>query len=93
MSIGKYNGSLKFSDLERWLTNLVIVFEVSIYGGLDRERERVLNTLEFLDGKAKIWYHCHVVNVNRSCLRWTFKNLVLGLYDRFVHPSTMQGAQ
>ena len=54
LSVRKYDSSPKFSDLERWLTDLVVLFEVSMYGGLDRERERVLSTLEFLDGKAII---------------------------------------
>ena len=44
-SVGKYNGSPKFSDLERWLTDLVVLFEISMYGGLDRERERVLSDM------------------------------------------------
>ena len=56
-SVRKYEGTSKFSDLEDWLTDLVVFFEVSMYGGPDRERERVLTTLEFLDGEAKKWYH------------------------------------
>jgi len=91
-SVGKYKGSSKFGDLEKWLTDLVILFEVSMYGGEDRDKERVLSTLEFLDGEARKWYHRHVINVHRACLRWTFEEVIMGLYDRFVQPSTMQDA-
>jgi len=89
-SIGKYEGSSKFGDLEKWLTDLVILFEVSMYGGQDHDKERVLSTLEFLDDEARKWFHCHVVNVHRARLRWTFEEVIMGLYDQFVQPSTMQ---
>jgi hypothetical protein len=36
-SVGKYRGSLKFSELENWLTNLVILLEVKQYGGHDHD--------------------------------------------------------
>jgi len=91
-SVGKYKGSSKFGDLKKWLTDLVILFEVSMYGGDDCDKERVLSTLKFLDGEARKWYHCHVVNVHRARLRWTFEEVIMGLYDQFVQPSTMQDA-
>ena len=53
MPVGKYEGSSKFGDLETsWLNDLIILFEVSIYGGQDCDKERVLSTLEFLNGEA-----------------------------------------
>jgi len=63
-AVGKYDGSAKFGDLEKWLTDLVVVFEVSMYGGPDRDKEQVLSTHEFLDGEAQNWYRCHVVSVH-----------------------------
>jgi len=92
-SVGKYKGSSKFGDLEKWLTDLVVLFEVSMYGGPDRDKERVLSTLEFLDDEARKWYHRHVVSVRRERLQWTFEEVIIGLYDRFVQPSTMQDAR
>ena len=38
-AVGKYDGSAKFGDLEKWLTDLVVVFEVSMYGGPDWDQE------------------------------------------------------
>ena len=61
-----------------------------MYGGKDRDKERVLSTLEFLDSEARKWYHHHVINVHRAHLCWTFEEVIMGLYDQFVQPSTMQ---
>ena len=30
------------------------------------------------------------MHVNRSHLRWTFEDFIMGMHDWFVHPSTMQ---
>jgi hypothetical protein len=92
-SVGKYHGGPKFNELEDWLTNLVVMFKAEQYSGRDRDRERVLHVLQFLDGEARKWYHRHVVNVRRSQLVWTFEEVIIGLYDRFIHPSTMQDAR
>ena len=91
--MGQYHGSPKFLDLENWLINLVVLLEAIQYGGADHDRERMLCVPEFLTGKAKRWYTCHIVHVNRSQLSWTFKDVVVGLYDCFTHLTTMQEAQ
>jgi len=80
----------RFSDLENWLSNLIVMFEAKQYGGKDCNRECVLHLLSFLTGEAKKWYHRHMVNINHRQPDWTFKQVILGLYDRFIHPSTMQ---
>jgi hypothetical protein len=41
-SIGKYKGSAHFSELENWVTNLVVMLEAIQYGGNDCDRERLL---------------------------------------------------
>jgi hypothetical protein len=38
-SVGKYSSGPKFSDLENWLANLVVLFEAEQYGGADHDRE------------------------------------------------------
>ncbi|KAF5381391.1 hypothetical protein D9615_008405 [Tricholomella constricta] len=92
-SVGTYSGSAKFGDLEEWLSSLVVMLAVSQFGGEERDQERVLITSEFLDGEARKWYNRHVIHVNREKQFWTFEDVVLGLYDRFVLPSTMQDAR
>lgn len=92
-SVGMYVGKPKFSDLENWVTSLVLLLEASQYGGADRDRERVIAIAEFLGGEAKLWYNRHVIHPNRTQLAWTFEEVIVSLYDRFVHPSTMQDAR
>ncbi|KAF5378850.1 hypothetical protein D9615_006885 [Tricholomella constricta] len=92
-TITPYAGGTKFSDLERWLTDVCVHLAACQYGGDERDRERVLVVPEFLRGEAKTWYQRHVVHVNRRQRHWTFEDVILGLYDRFVQPSTMQDAR
>ncbi|KAF5370233.1 hypothetical protein D9615_010059 [Tricholomella constricta] len=92
-SVGTYSGSAKFGDLEEWLASLVVMLAVSQFGGAEHNQERVLITSEFLDGEARKWYNRHVIHVNREKQSWTFEDVILGLYDRFVLPSTMQDAR
>ena len=92
-SVGQYHGLPKFLDLENWLINLVILLEAIQYGGANCNREHMLCIPEFLTGEAKRWYAHHIVHVNHSQLSWTFKDVIVGLYDHFTHPTTMQEAQ
>ncbi|KAF5372743.1 hypothetical protein D9615_010099 [Tricholomella constricta] len=92
-SVGTYSGSAKFGELEEWLASLVVMLAVSQFGGAECDQERVLITSEFLDGEARKWYNRHVIHVNREKQSWTFEDVILGLYDRFVLPSTMQDAR
>ncbi|KAF5378849.1 hypothetical protein D9615_006884 [Tricholomella constricta] len=84
---------LMFGELEEWLASLVVMLAVSQFGGAEHDQERVLITSEFLDGEARKWYNRHVIHVNRGKQSWTFEDVILGLYDRFVLPSTMQDAR
>ncbi|PBK86005.1 hypothetical protein ARMGADRAFT_1035977 [Armillaria gallica] len=43
-------------------------------------------------GKAKKWYHDHIIEVD-SNKTWTFTSVILALYDRFIHDSMMQEAR
>ncbi|KAG6906225.1 hypothetical protein DXG01_015078 [Tephrocybe rancida] len=42
--------------------------------------------------EALKWYLRHVIHVNQNQLQWSFTDMVMGLYDHFVQPSTMQDA-
>ena len=47
---------------------------------------------EHLSGDAYKWYMRHIMNVNCKVQNWTFEGVTHALYDRFVHPSSMQDA-
>ena len=93
LSIPKYEESQHFKDLEDWLALLVIHFECIQYGGLDRDRECVLFVADYLRGRALSWYTDHIVLVTDNAMLWTFEEVVISLYDRFVHPSAMEDAR
>ena len=89
----KYDGSAKLIDLEEWLSATTNRFALQKLGG-DRpeiDRVRVMMLLECLDGAAYKWMLRHVTHVHREIEHWTFRDIIHGLYDRFVHPSSMQG--
>jgi hypothetical protein len=62
-SVGKYTGGAKFSDLENWLANLVVLFEAKQYGGDDRDRGTCASHSPFIEGEAKRWFNHHVLHV------------------------------
>ncbi|KAG6883197.1 hypothetical protein C0995_012666 [Termitomyces sp. Mi166 len=57
---------------------------------MDQERIFVLH--EFIDGEAQNWFRCYVLHTNQDKQDWTFKEVLIGLYNRFVNAATMQEA-
>ncbi|KAG6881087.1 hypothetical protein C0993_002895 [Termitomyces sp. T159_Od127] len=62
------------------------------YGGDDMDQECIFVLHEFMDGEARNWFCRHVLHTNRDKLYWTFKEVLIGLYNRFVNAVTMQEA-
>ncbi|KAH9474193.1 hypothetical protein JR316_0013508 [Psilocybe cubensis] len=89
----RYSGSPKFSDLENWLSDLCTKMAVRQLGGPKNEQIRRMILPEYLDGEAKFFYNHHVANINRQKRSWTFEEVILALYERFVHPTSMQDAR
>ncbi|KAG6823015.1 hypothetical protein H0H92_011715, partial [Tricholoma furcatifolium] len=92
-TITPYAGSPTFGELENWLMSVCIHFAVAQYGGDGRDREKVLVMMDFLTGDAHKWYLHHVIHVRRRQVHWSFVDVIIGLYDRFVLPTTMQDAR
>ncbi|KAG6887000.1 hypothetical protein C0992_001225 [Termitomyces sp. T32_za158] len=90
--IQPYQGESKFSDLENWTMDVCNHLVACQYGGDQLDRERVFVLPEFLEGSAKNWFRHHVLHYNRARQQWTFKDVILELYNRFVSASTMQDA-
>ncbi|KAG6871881.1 hypothetical protein C0992_010205, partial [Termitomyces sp. T32_za158] len=91
--IQPYRGESKFSDLENWTMDVCNHLAACQYGGDRLDRERVFVLPEFLEGAAKNWFRHHVLHYNRARQQWTFKDVILELYNRFVSASTMQDAR
>jgi len=46
----------------------------------------------YLGKKAKTWFNDNVEGINRRRRVWTFKDVITGLYDQFIHESSIQDA-
>ncbi|KAG6896855.1 hypothetical protein C0995_010985, partial [Termitomyces sp. Mi166 len=55
---------------------------------MDQEHIFVLH--ELIDGEAQNWFCCHVLHTNWDKQDWTFKEVLIGLYNCFVNAATMQ---
>jgi len=92
--MGRYKGSpRRFQKLELWPKKFAVMSQAMQYGCDDRDLERVLVIPEFLEGEAEKWFCRHLVHVNRSKEIWIFERVITGLYDRFIHSTTMQEAR
>jgi len=91
-SVKRYEGSPKYLDLENWVSVVAFRYALQRLGGDNSEvdRARIMLLSEHLSGDAYEWYMHHVMNVNRKVQNWTFEGVMHALYERFVHPSSMQ---
>lgn len=72
-SVGQYSGLPKFSDLENWLINMVVMLQAIQYRGDNRDQEHMLCVPKFLSGKAKKWYFHHIddLTLAEALFEWT----------------------
>jgi len=66
--------------------------KINHYTGPERERDRIMLTAMYLDKKAKTWFNDNVEGINHQRWVWTFKDVITGLYDQFIHESSIQDA-
>ncbi|KAG6896207.1 hypothetical protein C0992_009713 [Termitomyces sp. T32_za158] len=90
--IRAYAGGHKFSQLEDWAMDVCYHLAACCYGGHNMDQERIFVLHEFMDGEAWNWFCRHVLHTNRDKSYWTFKEVLIGLYNRFVNAATMQEA-
>jgi hypothetical protein len=64
--------------------------KINHYAGPEHERDRITLTAMYLDEKAKTWFNNNIKGDNCQRWVWTFKNVITGLYDRFIHKSSIQ---
>ncbi|KAG6859274.1 hypothetical protein C0995_010031 [Termitomyces sp. Mi166 len=91
--IRAYARGHKFSQLEDWAMDMCYHLAACCYGGDDMDQECIFMLHEFIDGEARNWFCRHVLHTNRDKQNWTFKEVLIGLYNRFVNVVTMQEAR
>ncbi|KAK0445057.1 uncharacterized protein EV420DRAFT_1484480 [Desarmillaria tabescens] len=77
-SVKPYDGDLSMEVLWDWLKSLVVHLEAQQLGGPDRDWEQKLIIESVFRGKAKRWYHDHIIEVDGNH-DWTFTTVILAL--------------
>lgn len=91
--IAKFSGSKVDVDIfDEWLQNLLRYFRATNAGSEKYEQFRVTATGIYLEGLALGWFNEEVEGVNRFQRQWTFEEVILGLYDRFIHTTASKTA-
>ncbi|KAG6898330.1 hypothetical protein C0995_009814 [Termitomyces sp. Mi166 len=90
--IWTYSGGHKFSQLEDWAMDVCYHLAACCYGGDDMDQEHIFVLHEFINGEARNWFCHHVLHTNWDKQDWTFKEVLIRLYNRFVNVATMQEA-
>jgi len=88
----QYGGESNIETFDIWLQMILRWMKLSGYAGEDVDDARVSIVAMFLTGKAHVWFNDNVESVTRRIRRWSFKDVVTGLYDRFIHDASIQDA-
>ncbi|KAJ7491649.1 hypothetical protein B0H11DRAFT_2399077 [Mycena galericulata] len=87
-----YSGSSDINKFDEHILSIGRWFELMGLGGRKNDHKRLLTHGFYLTGAAKDWYENQVVGMYRSKTHWTYRELVLGLFDRFIDTSCIQKA-
>jgi len=88
----KYSGDEDIEQFDGWLHSLLRWLKINHFTGPERKREHIVLTAMYLSEKAKTWFNDNVKGMNRQRWVWTFKDVITGLYDRFIHKLSIQDA-
>jgi len=80
-----YNGKEDTKVFEGWLKNLLRWYHINRYCGMEHDEDYVSCMALFLQGDALCWYDDNVNRINHQKDVWSFKTIITGLYDHFIH--------
>jgi hypothetical protein len=60
--------------------------------GLENDSDHIEFTAMFLEDTASVWFEDNVDGTYCQRSSWTFKEVVTGLYDQFIHDNTTHDA-
>jgi len=87
-----YSGDEDIEQFDGWLHSMLQWMKINHYTGPECEHDCIMLTAMYLDERAKTWFNNNVKGVNHWRRVWTFKDIITGLYDRFIHESSIQDA-
>ncbi len=89
----QYGGGNDDNEFKSWLMNIVITLQVKQLGGDEQDNTCIAVVMFWLKDKALEWYHAYVMSLWRSKEHWTFREIILELYDRFIHDAAVNKAR
>ena len=88
----EYSGDEDVEKFESWLYSVVHYMKMTQFGG-DRNDQLCVSLVGmYLSERARIWYSDNIESSYHSKFSWSFKNVILGLYDRFIHEASTRDA-
>jgi len=87
-----YSGDEDIKQFDGWLHSMLRWMKINHYAGPEHECDRITLTAMYLDKKAKTWFNDNVKGINCRRRVWTFKDVITGPYDQFIHESSIQDA-
>ena len=89
---GKYGGQDDIEKFDDWLTQLLKYFRTFNVTGYGCDVDHILYTGLYLKGITAKWYDQEVELPDRCINYWSFKDLICGLFKRFIHKAMAQQA-
>lgn len=84
-----YKGSSDVGAFKEWVLDACTYLGETGVTGPDEEVNRIAYTGDMISNEAREWFMSNVKNVERRQQRWTFGQVIMGLYDRFVKETTL----
>jgi hypothetical protein len=81
----KYSRLQDSHEFEYWLSCLLRWLKVNKICGLENDSDRIEFTAMFLENTTIIWFEDNIDGRHHQRSSWTFKKVITGLYDQFIH--------
>ena len=85
-----YGGEEDVEAFEGWLGNILRWFSINRYCGPDFDEDCVVCMAMFLENAALTWYGDNIDGGSHRNCEWSFEEVVIGLYDRFIHQGALR---
>lgn len=89
----KYRGSPEVGTFKKWILDMCTYLGETGVTGPDEEVNRIAYTADFLSDEAREWFMANVRSVERRQEHWTFGQVIMAMFDRFVKETTLDSTR
>ena len=89
---GKHGGQDDVEKFNKWLSHLLKYYYTFKVIRPNCNKDWILYTRLYLEGLASQWYDQEVDSPDQQVQDWTFKDVICGLFQRFMHEASVQNA-